>query len=43
MRITDLLKKEGVDLNARVADKQQAIDRLVKLMEQTGSLRDPAA
>lgn len=42
MRITDLLKKESIVLNAKVASKQDAIDMLVELHERSGDLRDVA-
>ena len=43
MRITDLLKKEGIALGEAPADKRAAIDRLIALHEQCGSLSDVAA
>ncbi len=43
MRITDLLKKEGIVLGAAPADKRAAIDQLVALHEKCGNLLDPAA
>lgn len=33
MRITDLLKKEGISLNTKVSSKDEAINKLVDLME----------
>ena len=42
MRITDLLKPQSIDLNAVVADKQAAVERLVDLMEEGGNLADKA-
>ena len=42
MRITELLKKESIGLNETAADKEQAIDKLVALMEAGGRLKDPA-
>lgn len=42
MRITDLLKKESIALNAKVASKQAAIDMLVELHKRSGNLRDAA-
>ena len=33
MRITDLLKKSGIALGVKVADKSEAIDKLVSLHE----------
>ena len=43
MRITDLLKKEGVVLGAAPADKRAAIDQLVALHEKCGNLLDTEA
>lgn len=43
MRITDLLKETGIELDGRAADKAQTIDRLVELMGTTGCIRDLAA
>ena len=40
MDITDLLKKEGIELNVKVSNKQDAIDKLVELMNNTGNLAD---
>ena len=40
MRITDLLKKEGISLNAKVSSKKEAIDTLVDLMNNTGNLKN---
>lgn len=42
MRITELLKQESIGLNERAADKEQAIDKLVALMEAGGRLSDKA-
>lgn len=42
MRITDLLKPQSIDLNAIVADKPAAVERLVDLMEAGGNLADKA-
>lgn len=41
MRITDLLRAEGISLHASPADKNQAIDLLVTLQEKAGNLADP--
>ena len=41
MRITELLKKESIELGVKVSDKEEAIDRLVSLMDAGGSLRTP--
>ncbi|MDF2888674.1 MAG: system, fructose subfamily, subunit [Lacrimispora sp.] len=43
MKITDLLKKESVELGVKVSSKEAAIDRLVDLMDAAGRLRDKAA
>ena len=40
MRITDLLKKEGIKLDAKIGSKQEAIDTLVDLMAASGNLND---
>lgn len=40
MHITDLLKKDGIMLNAKPADKNNAISMLVDLMDSTGNLSD---
>ncbi|MBQ1454104.1 MAG: PTS sugar transporter subunit IIA [Ruminococcus sp.] len=42
MRITDLLKKQGITLKAKPADKREAIDILVGLHEKCGNLTDTA-
>ena len=43
MRITDLLKKEGITLNAAPENKRAAIDQLVALHEACGNLVDVEA
>lgn len=43
MRITDLLKKEGITLNAAPENKRAAIDQLVALHEACGNLSDVEA
>ncbi|MGN1433890.1 MAG: fructose-specific PTS transporter subunit EIIC [Ruminococcus sp.] len=43
MRITDLLKKNGIALNVNVSDKSAAISKLVSLHEKCGNLKDTAA
>ncbi len=43
MKITDLLKKEGIALNAAAADQNAAIDTLVDLHTKVGNLSDAAA
>ena len=43
MRITDLLKKEGVVLGAAPQDKRAAIDQLIALHDKCGNLNDVAA
>ncbi|WP_077610501.1 PTS fructose transporter subunit IIABC [Clostridium sp. Marseille-P2415] len=42
MKITELLKKESVELGVKVSDKEAAIDRLVGLMDAGGRLNDKA-
>ncbi|MEG0377504.1 MAG: PTS sugar transporter subunit IIA, partial [Eubacterium sp.] len=43
MRITDLLKKEGIELQGKSASKAETIDHLVELMNKTGNLKDKDA
>ncbi len=43
MRITDLLKQEGILLNAAPANKAEAIEMLISLHDKCGSLNDVAA
>ena len=43
MRITDLLKKEGIRIGMAPADKAEAIEMLVALHEGCGNLNDTAA
>ena len=43
MRITDLLKKNGIALNVNVSDKSAAISKLVSLHEKCGNLKNTAA
>ena len=42
MRITELLKQESIGLNEKAENKEQAIDKLVALMEAGGRLKDKA-
>ena len=42
MKITELLKRESVELGVHVSGKEAAIDRLVDLMDAAGNLRDKA-
>ena len=42
MKITELLKKESVELNVKVSGKESAIDKLVDLMGKGGRLKDKA-
>ena len=42
MKITELLKRESVELGVRATDKEAAIDKLVALMERGGRLNDKA-
>lgn len=43
MRITDLLKKEAIELGASVSTKNEAIDKLISLHEKAGNLNDVQA
>ena len=43
MKITDLLKKDGVALNQKVADQNAAIDVMVELHDKVGNLKDKEA
>ncbi len=43
MRITDLLKKQGISLSVSAKDKKDAINQLVALHEKCGNLKDAAA
>ena len=43
MRITDLLKADGIAIGVKLADKQAAIDKLVSLHEKCGNLKDAKA
>ena len=43
MKITDLLKKNGIALNPNVKTKEEAINKLVDLMNETGRLNDKEA
>lgn len=38
MRITDLIKAEGIDLGGQVSTKKEAIERMVELMVQSGNI-----
>lgn len=40
MRITDLLKKQGIELDVKVNNKAEAIDKLVDLMDACDNLND---
>ncbi len=42
MRITDLLKQEGITINASVADKASVIDTMIALHDKCGNLIDVA-
>lgn len=42
MRITELLKKESIELGATLHSKEEAIDKLVGLMEAGGRIKDKA-
>ncbi|MBQ3329885.1 MAG: PTS sugar transporter subunit IIA [Ruminococcus sp.] len=43
MRITDLLKLQAIQVNAKVSTKSEAIDTLVALHDKCGNLKDVAA
>lgn len=43
MRITDLLTKESISLNRKLASKSDAIDALIELHEKAGNLSDKEA
>lgn len=43
MKITDLLVKEGIELNGQAATKREAIDKMVDLMAATGKITDKEA
>ena len=43
MKITDLLKKDGIALNQKVADQGEAIDIMVELHDKVGNLNDKKA
>lgn len=42
MRITELLKRESIELGVKVSGKEEAVDRLVSLMDAGGRLKDTA-
>lgn len=42
MRITDLLKKESMELGVKVSSKEEALDKLIHLMDAGGRLKDKA-
>lgn len=43
MRITELLKKESIELGVKVSGKEEAIDKLIGLMAAGGRLNDKPA
>ena len=43
MRLTDLLKKESIELNSPVSTKQGAIDKLIDLQAKAGNISDKNA
>jgi len=43
MRISDLLKKQGIEIGASVKDKSEAIEKLVALHDKCGNLKDRKA
>ena len=40
MKITDLLKKQSIELHGAVKTKTEAIETMVSLMEKGGNLKD---
>lgn len=40
MRIVDLLNMQGIELDLKVSNKSEAIDKIVDLMDKTGNLND---
>ena len=40
MRITDLLSKDGIELNVNAKDKNDIIDKMTKLMLKTGKIKN---
>ena len=40
MKITDLLKKESIDLNVKASSKKEVIEKAVKLMEHNENIKD---
>lgn len=40
MRITDLLKKQGIELNSKVKSKQEAVNKLISLQTASGNISD---
>lgn len=40
MKITDLLKKDAIDLNVEVSQKEEVIQRAVELMDKNGNISD---
>lgn len=40
MKITDLLKKESINLNVKASSKKEVIEKAVKLMEHNGNIKD---
>ncbi|WP_213818612.1 PTS fructose transporter subunit IIABC [Garciella nitratireducens] len=43
MKITDLLDKSCIELNAKVSGKKEAIEKLIALMEKSGKIKDVEA
>ena len=41
MHITDLLKRESVELNGSATDKKDALEKMVSLMVKQGNIEDP--
>ncbi|MBQ6410540.1 MAG: PTS sugar transporter subunit IIA, partial [Atopobiaceae bacterium] len=43
MKITDLLKPEGIRVGAEAADRMDAIDKLIELQDASGNISDKEA
>ena len=42
MQITDLLKRESVELNGSAASKKDVLEQVIALMVKQGNIADPA-
>ena len=43
MRITDLMDVRSISLDAKVADKSEALDAIIDLMAKSGKIKDVEA